>query len=53
MKMKTLKKVLNLIIFFVSLKCVHNQSCLDWSDWKNYKADFNIQFYNSSLELIA
>jgi hypothetical protein len=29
------------------------QSCLKWTEWLDFKYKFNIQFYNSSFELIA
>ncbi len=36
----------------ITFKPIENQlSCLDWSKWKEYKANFNLIFYNSSLEI--
>jgi hypothetical protein len=36
----------------ISFKPIENQSsCLDWSKWKEYKANFSLKFYNSSLEI--
>jgi hypothetical protein len=42
-----------ILICLISLKFVKNQSCPNLIAWQNYKAKFNIQFYNSSLELIG
>ena len=42
-----------IIIFLVLLKYVQNQSCPDWKEWKDFKNNFIIGFYNSSLEKIA
>jgi hypothetical protein len=30
-----------------------SESCLDWTEWKEYKLNYSIQFYNSTLESIA
>jgi hypothetical protein len=45
--------ILRILLCFITLKCVRNESCLSWSEWQNYKTKFNIQFYNSTLELIG
>ena len=48
-----------ILIFIVLLKYVHvqnndsEQSCLNWTDWNNFKTDFHIDFYDLSLEKIA
>jgi hypothetical protein len=42
-----------IIIFLVLLKYVQNQSCPDWKEWKDFKKNFSIGFYNSSLETVA
>ena len=42
-----------IIIFLVLIKYVQNQSCPDWKEWKDFKNNFIIGFYNSSLEIIA
>jgi hypothetical protein len=52
-KMNFVEKIL---IFLVLLKYVKNNdsgSCLDWTDWKEFKTDFHIDFYDSGLESIA
>ncbi len=51
MKYKFLLTVLTCLI--ISLKSVENHSCLNWSQWNDYKSNYSIQFYNSTLELIA
>jgi len=45
--------ILRILLCFITLKCVKNQSCPSWSKWQDYKIKFNIQFYNSTLELIG
>lgn len=46
-----------ILIFLVLLKYVQNndseQSCLNWTDWNNFKTNFHIDFYDLSLEKIA
>jgi hypothetical protein len=42
-----------ILTFLVLLKCVQNQSCPDWKEWNDFKTNFSIAFYNSSLEIIA
>jgi hypothetical protein len=43
-----------LIWCLISLKPVeNNESCLEWTEWNDYKLKFSIQFYNSTLESIA
>ena len=46
-----------ILTFLVLLKYVQNndfeQLCLDGTDWNEFKTDFNINFYNSSLEMTA
>ena len=38
----------------ISLRFIeNNESCLKETKWKEYKLNFSIQFYNSTLELIA
>ena len=48
-----LKIILTIITYLmITFKPIENQSsCLDWSKWKEYKANFNLIFYNSSLEI--
>jgi len=46
--------LLTILMFFISLKSVENKkSCLEWSEWKEYKLNYSIQFYNSNFESIA
>jgi hypothetical protein len=47
------KIILRILLCFVTLKYVKNESCPSWSEWQDYKTRFNIQFYNSTLELIG
>jgi hypothetical protein len=43
-----------IIIFLVLLKYVQpDQSCPEWKEWKDFKKNFSIGFFNSSLETIA
>ena len=51
-KMNFVEKI---IIFYLVLllKYVQNQSCQDWKEWNDFKTNFSIAFYNSSLEIIA
>ncbi len=49
-KMNFLKKI---VIFLVLLKNVQNQLCPDWADWKGFKTNFSITFFNSSLDLVG
>ena len=42
-----------IILFLVLLKYVQNQSCPDWKEWQDFKKNFSIGFYNSSLERMA
>jgi hypothetical protein len=42
-----------IIIFLALLKNVQNQLCPNWADWKSFKTNFSITFFNSSLELIG
>lgn len=48
-----LKIILTIITYLmIKFKPIENQSsCLDWSKWKEYKANFSLKFYNSSLEI--
>jgi hypothetical protein len=48
-----LKLILTILICLISLKCVQNESCLNWNAWKNYTLEFQLNFYNKTLELIA
>ena len=48
MKMK-LKLILKILICFISLKFVQNQSCLGWDAWTKYKVEFNLSFYNNEI----
>ena len=48
-----LKLILTILIALISLKSVENASCLEWTDWNNYKMNFSIQFYNMTLEINA
>jgi hypothetical protein len=49
-----LKLIIRILICFISLKFVQNQSCLKWKAWKDYKLEFNLSFYNNeTLESIA
>jgi hypothetical protein len=43
-----------ILMCLISLKPVeNNESCLEWTEWNDYKLKFSIQFYNSTLESIA
>ncbi len=40
-----------ILMCLISLKSVeNNESCLEWTKWKEYKLNFSIQFYNSTYE---
>jgi len=47
------KFILSIMICLISLKSIKNESCLEWSEWKEFKTDFKIRFHNSTLESIA
>jgi hypothetical protein len=52
MKFKYILTILMcLISLFKSVK--NNESCLEWTKWKEYKLKYHIDFYNTSLEFIA
>jgi hypothetical protein len=52
MKFKYILTILMcLISLFKSVK--NNESCLEWTKWKEYKLKYRIDFYNTSLEFIA
>jgi len=42
-----------IIIIFVLLKYVQNQSCSDWKEWKDFKTKFRINFFNNKAETNA
>jgi hypothetical protein len=46
-----LKTILMCLISFKSVE--NNESCLEWSEWKEYKLNFSIFFSNSTFESIA
>ena len=43
------KYILTILICLIS----NNESCLEWTKWKEYKLKYRIEFYNTSLESIA
>ena len=46
----------NVLTVFMCLILQHyaqDQSCLQKTNWQEYKSEFRIDFYNSTLELIA
>jgi hypothetical protein len=48
------KSILTLSMCLIfQLVYANYQSCLKWTEWLDFKYKFNIQFYNSSFELIA
>jgi len=48
-----LELILRILICLITLKCVQNKSCLNWDAWKDYKLEYNLNFYNTNLESIA
>jgi hypothetical protein len=44
-----LKLIIRILICFISLKFVQNESCLNWNAWKDYKLKFNLSFYNNEI----
>ena len=51
MYFKSILTVFMCLIF--QLVYANYQSCLKWTEWLDFKSKYNIQFYNSSFELIA
>lgn len=42
-----------ILIFLALLKYVENQTCPDWIDWKNFKTNFSITYFNLTLDVIG
>jgi len=42
-----------IIIIFVLLKYVQNQSCSGWKEWNDFKTKFRISFSNNKAETFA
>ncbi len=52
--MKSKYILTTMLMCFISFKSVeNNESCLEWTKWKEYKLKYHIDFYNTSLEFIA
>jgi hypothetical protein len=47
------KLIITIFLLTCSEKFVENQSCLDWTDWITFRADYDFTFDNSTIELIA